>query len=105
MFREKLRDQSEDEGWKEDFKELSLSQTEVKRVSNLSVVYRELKILENVPIVLDLFPSIIDYAVNFGLKETSDQCTRYLKANGWLSSDVNIESVLSRSGLNFEIRM
>ena len=104
IFMEKLRDHLDDEKLNEDFKNISLSQTEVKRVSNLSVIYRKLKILENVPVILDLFPSIIDYAVNVGLKETSDQWVQYLNENGSLFSDVQVESVLGRNGLNFEIR-
>jgi len=82
-----------------------LSQTEVKRSSNLSVIYRKLKILENVPVVLNLIPSIIDYAVNVGLKETSDQWIRYLRENGSLSSDVPVESVLSRGKQNLEVKL
>jgi len=101
---EKSWDQLDDEKLKEEFKRVSLSQTEVKRSSNLSVIYRKLKILENVPVVCDLIPSIIDYAVNVGLKETSEQWISYLKENGNLSSDVNIESVLSQNESNFEIR-
>ena len=81
---------------KEKVKTISLSQTEVKRSSNLSVIYHELKILENVPVVLNMIPSIIDYAVNVGLRETSDQWVRYLSENGSLSSDVNLESVLDQ---------
>jgi hypothetical protein len=105
MYMEKFRGQPEDEKLKEEFKRFSLSQTEVKRVSNLSVIYRKLKILENIPIVLNLIPSIIDYAVNVGLKETSDQWVRYLCENGSLSSDVDLESVLSRGKLNFEVKL
>jgi len=45
--------------------------------------------------VLDLIPSIIDYAVNVGLKETSDQWIRRLGEDGSLSSDVRLESVLN----------
>jgi hypothetical protein len=54
-----------------------------------------LKILENVSTVLDLIPSILDYAVNVGLKETSDQWMRHLGEDGSLSSDVHLESVLN----------
>jgi len=101
---EKLWEHPDDEKLKEEVKRISLSQTEVKRSSNLSVVYRKLKILENVPVVLSLIPSIIDYAVNVGLKETSDQWVRYLSENGSLSSDVQVECVLSRNELNLEVR-
>jgi hypothetical protein len=103
VFIEKLRDQPDDEKLNESFKNISLDQTEVKRVSNLSVIYQKLKIMKNVPVVLDLIPSIIDYAVNVGLKETSDQWVHYLNEKGCLFSDVQIESILSRNGLNSEI--
>ena len=101
---EKLYEHPDDKRLNEEIKKISLSQTEIKRYSQLSIIYRKLKILENVSVVLDLIPSIIDYAVNVGLKETSDQWVRHLKEKGTLSSDVNIESVLSRNGLNFEVR-
>jgi len=102
---EKFWDQPENEMLKKEVKRVSLSQTEVKRSSNLSVIYRKLKILENVPVVLNLIPSIIDYAVNVGLKETSEQWVRHLCENGSLSSDVNLESVLSRGKPNFEVKL
>ena len=102
---EKLWEHPDDEKLKEEVKRISLSQTEVKRSSNLSVIYRKLKILENVPVVLDLIPSIIDYAVNLGLKETSDQWMRYLSENGSLSSDVNLESVLRRNEPNLDVKL
>jgi len=93
---EKLRGHPEDEKLKEEIKRISLNQTEVKRSSNLSVINHELKILENVPVVLNLIPSIIDYAVNVGLRETSDQWVQCLSENGSLSSDVHLEPVLNR---------
>ncbi len=93
---EKLGDYPDDDRLKEAIIKISLSQTEVKKSSNLSVVYRKLKILENVPVVLDLIPSIIDYAVNVGLRETSDQWLRYLSENRSLGSDVNLESALNQ---------
>ena len=102
---EKLWSHPEDEKLKEEIKKISLSQTEVKKSSNLSVVYRKLKILENIPVVLNLIPSIIDYAVNVGLKETSDQWIRYLSENGNLSSDVHLEPVLGQIMRLYEIRL
>jgi len=93
---EKTRDHPNDEKLKEEIKRISLSQTAVKRVSNLSVICHELKILENIPVVLNLIPSVIDYAVNVGLRETSDQWIRYLSENGSLSSDVHLEPVLGQ---------
>ncbi|MDH5771432.1 MAG: hypothetical protein OEZ25_09125, partial [Candidatus Bathyarchaeota archaeon] len=84
---------------------VSISQTEFRKGSNLSVVSHELKILENVSTVLDLIPSIIDYAVNVGLKETSDQWIRHLGEDGSLSSDVRLESVLSRNEPRYELKL
>jgi hypothetical protein len=94
---EKLRKNPHDEELKEEIKKVSISQSKIIRSSNLSVVSHELKILENVSTVLDLIPSIIDYAVNVGLKETSDQWMRHLSEKGSLESDVCLESVLSRN--------
>jgi len=92
---EKSKRHPDDEKVKEEIKRISMSQTEIKRSSNLSVINHELKILENISAVLDLIPSIIDYAVNVGLEETSDQWMRYLSENGRLSPDVHLESVLT----------
>jgi len=102
---EKLREHPNDEGLKEEIKRVSISETKFRKSSNLSVVSYELKILENVSTVLDLIPSIIDYAVNVGLKETSDQWMRYLGEDGSLSSDIRLESVLSRNEPNYEIKL
>jgi hypothetical protein len=94
---EKLRKNPNDEGLKEEIRKVSISQTEFRKSSNLSVISHELKILENVSTVLDLVPSIIDYAVNVGLKETSEQWIRHLGEDGNLSSDVHHESVLNQN--------
>ena len=92
---EKLRAHPEDEELKEEIKRISMSRTKVVKSSNLSVISHELRILENVSTVLDLIPSIIDYAVNVGLKATSDQWMRHLGEDGSLSSDVHLEPVLN----------
>ena len=80
---------------KEKIRAISIAQGKIKRSSNLSVLIHDLKILENVPVALNLIPSIIDYAVNTGLKETSDQWIEYLKRNGDLSSNVHLKGVLN----------
>jgi hypothetical protein len=94
---EKLKDHPDDSELKAEIRRISITQTNFRMSSNLSVVVHELKILENVSTVLDLVPSIIDYAVNVGLKETSDQWIRHLSENGSLSSDVHMESVLNEN--------
>ena len=79
---------------REEIRAISIAQSEIKRSSHLSVLNRDLKILENVPVVLNQIPSIIDYAVNIGLKETSNQWIEYLTKNGNLSSNVRLKGVL-----------
>jgi hypothetical protein len=98
---EKLSESPDDAELKEELKKISIARTNIGRFSNLSVLNHELRILENVSTVSDLIPSIIDYAVNIGLKEASDQWIRYLSENGSLSSDVHLESVLSRNNPNY----
>jgi hypothetical protein len=99
---EKFEERPENKKLKEEIKRISLSQTEVKRSLNLSVINHKLKILENITVVLNMIPSIIDYAVNVGLKETSDQWVRYLNESGSLSSDVHLEPLLSQ---NYKIEL
>jgi hypothetical protein len=94
---EKLREHPDDGELKEEIKRISVTQSKFRRSSNLSVISHKLKILENVSTVLDLIPSILDYAVNVGLKETSDQWIRRLGEDGSLSSDVHLESVLNQN--------
>jgi hypothetical protein len=93
---EAFRATPEDEALKEAIKRLSVMQNKIKRASNLSVISHELNLLENVGTVTNLIPSIIDYAVNIRLEEVSKQWTQYLRENGRLSSDVPLESILSR---------
>jgi len=101
----RLREHPKDEEMKEEIKRISISRTKIVRSSNLSVVSHDLKILENISTVLDLMPSIIDYVVNVGLKETSNQWIRYLAESESLSSDVHLESVLSQSEPNYETKL
>lgn len=91
---EKLGDRPNDEKLIEKMRKISIRQTEINRSSNLSVLARKLQVLENASVVLDLMPSIIDYAVNVGLRKTSDQWIEHLGKNTNLSADVPLESVL-----------
>jgi len=94
---EKLKKSPNNEELKERLRSVSMSQTETCRSSHLSEIHYALKIIENALTVSSLVPSIIDYAVNVGLKETSDQWMRHLGEKGSLQSDVCLESVLSRN--------
>lgn len=90
----KKRDQAQKKYLQERIREISRKQGRMKGETNLSVLNRDLKMLENVPVALDLIPSIIDYAVNIGLKETSEQWIEFLMKDGNLFSDIYIRSVL-----------
>lgn len=81
-------------------KKASITQTKIKRSSGLSVDSYNMKILENFKASLSLFPSIIDYAINVGLKETSDQWRQHLIENGDLTSDVDLKSLLVKNDKN-----
>ena len=66
-----------------------------KKRNNLSVLNHDYKILQNIPKTLNLIPSIIDYALNIGIKKTSDQWISYLRNNGSLVSDVEMDSIFN----------
>jgi hypothetical protein len=73
-------------------KVLSVRESEVRRGASFSVLVRNLRLLENVAAVMDLYPCVVDYAVNVGLKETSEQWIAFLHGNGSLSADVNLRT-------------
>jgi hypothetical protein len=94
---DKLKGYSGDLELKQEIKRISTSQSEIVKSSNFSVVSHELKVLENISIVLGLIPSIIDYAVNVGLKDTSNQWQQYLSENGSLSFDVHLRAITNQN--------
>jgi len=67
----------------------------IKKTTELSILNRDLKILENFKNVSNLMPSIIDYAINIGLNETSKQWIDFLVNNGSFSSEVLLNSFLN----------
>lgn len=95
----------------QNIKALSMRQSEVRREANFSVLVRNLGLLENVAAVMDLYPCIVDYAVNVGLRETSEQWIAFLQRNGSLASNVylktefdNVEAC-AQSGFGGRIRL
>jgi hypothetical protein len=76
----------------QNLKSLSMRQNEVRREANFSMLMRNLGLLENVADVMDLYPCIVDYAVNVGLKETSEQWIAFLRSNGSLSSNISLKT-------------
>jgi hypothetical protein len=85
------------EGKAEKMRALSLMANYVRKESELPVLIRDDKLLENVLAVQALYPSILDYAINIGLERTNEQWTTFLKENGNLESDVYLRTVLSDS--------
>jgi hypothetical protein len=90
---------------------LSARQVEVRRQADFSVLVRNLRLLENVATVMNLYPCIVDYAVNVGLRETSEQWIAFLQRNGSLASNVclktgfdNVEAC-AQSGFGGRIRL
>jgi hypothetical protein len=94
---DEMKRRPDDKELKEKLRSVSASRTEACRLSRLSVVHSELRIIRNALAVSGLMPSVIDYAVNIGLKETSDQWIRHLGEKGSLESDVCLESVLNKT--------
>jgi len=71
---------------------LSAKQSEVRRESDFSVLMRNRGLLENVATVMNLYPCIVDYVVNIGLRQTSEQWIKFLQDNGTLSSNVSLRT-------------
>jgi len=65
----------------------------IKNNSELSTLNYNVKLIEKIPNNLDIKPSIIDYAINIGLKETSKQWINFLLKNGSFASDVHMTSL------------
>ena len=79
----------------QNLKVLSAKQGELRRKADFSLMMRNLGLLENVNAALKLHPCIIDYAVNVGLKKTSEQWIDFLQKNGSLLSNVALRAVFS----------
>jgi hypothetical protein len=74
-------------------KDLASKQNDIRRATQYPVLMRDLKLLENVANVMSLRPCIVDYGVNIGLKQTSEQWLSYLTEANDLSSDVNLRTI------------
>jgi hypothetical protein len=85
-----------DTNMRERVKQVSIRRSREEKASGLSVIARELEILQNALCVLNLIPSVVDYAVNLGLGHTSSQWLNHLDKVGSLKIDVKMDSVLSQ---------
>jgi hypothetical protein len=73
---------------------LSAKQNQIRKERRYSLLSRNLALLHNVLNVMKLYPSIIDCAVNVGLRATSDQWINHLENNGSLLDEVHLKTVL-----------
>jgi hypothetical protein len=78
-------------------KDLARKQNEVRKKTDYPVLIRNHKLLKNVAAVVNLHPCIVDYAVNIGLKQTSEQWVTFLERNNDLLSDINLETIFDES--------
>ena len=86
-------------------KAASIKQNEIRREAKFSLLARNLKLLENAVAVTDLHPCMVDYAVNIGLKETSNQWVAFLNTNGNLSENLTLKTYLaSFQNLVFDLK-
>ncbi len=76
----------------EKVKELSSEQNRIRKEANFSLMVRDLKLLENIEALMSLHSCMVDYAVNVGLKATSEQWIAFLEENGSFSSDVALKT-------------
>jgi len=81
---------------------LSKEQNELRKKSNFASMNMDLKLLNNISAVESLYPCIVDYAVNVGLKTTSAQWIAFLKENGQLSSDVPLKTEFTDFALSLQ---
>jgi len=78
-------------------KALGARQEKIRKQNDLSSLARNLGLLENVESVIRLCPSVIDYAINVGLKATSDQWIAHLNEDGRLLPNVALKTTLSNA--------
>ena len=78
-------------------KELTDKQREIRWRRKLPTLARNMILLENVERVMNLHPSIIDYAVNIGLKDLNKQWMRHLNRVEGLTKDLNLVTFLDKS--------
>jgi len=78
----------------EEMRRISDAKNDLRKKSDLSALQYNLRELSNIPPVIMSIPSIIDYAINIGLRKTSDQWVNHLMNNGSLSSEIYMKSIL-----------
>jgi hypothetical protein len=77
-------------------RDLSRQQDTTRRENGSAMLARQLGLLENSERVLTVYPCIIDYAVNLGLGNVSEQWEAFLRTIGDFRSDVTLRSALDQ---------
>jgi hypothetical protein len=80
-----------------EMKKISKEINELKNNNDLTILQANIKELENIPQVYNNIPSIIDYAINIGLKNTSSQWIEYLDKKGSLLNNLKLTSNLENT--------
>ena len=75
-------------------KDVAATSSRLKRECNL--LNLELTLINNISTIDSLYPSIIDYAINIGLPETSEQWIHHLVKEQSLTTDVLMKSLWER---------
>ena len=91
---ERLRKDPSNVYLKQEKKELSLKKTRFLRSSNFTVLNNELNLLDNISTAMNLYPSVIDYAINVGLERTSIEWIKHLEEDGDLNKTIVMNAVI-----------
>jgi hypothetical protein len=71
-----------------EIKDLAKQQDTIRRDSNYAMLARHLGLLENSRRVLGLYPCVVDYGVNLGLRNVAEQWEAFLRTAGDLGSEI-----------------
>jgi hypothetical protein len=86
-----------------EMKTLAEQQHTLRRENDTAMLARYLGLLTNAERISNLFPCAVDYAVNIGLRNVSEQWERFLQSTGDLASDIVLGTQMdSVSQINLE---
>jgi hypothetical protein len=92
-YKNKIADSELDHNQRvEKIRALSEQQNTLRRGTNLALISRQLGLIENTKRAMNLYPCMIDYAINIGLRNTFEQWEAFLKTTGDLGSDINLRT-------------
>jgi hypothetical protein len=103
-YKKKITDSELDHAHRiEKIRAVAEQQNRLRHGANLALISRQLGLIENAKQAMNLYPCMIDYAINIGLRETLEQWEAFLKTTGDLRSDITLrtktDKLLSPLGL------